>query len=185
MFRSRTAYGFSPPGFSPPRLINDYLSNRRQRTRIGNSFSDWFEVILGVPQGSILGPLLFNIFLADLFLVLKDVDIANFADDTPFATANDIDDLIDSPEKASSSLFKWFKDNIFKGNPDKCHLLVSSNEKTKLNMGEFSIENSDCEKLLGVKTDNKLTFDGHVSDMCKKANRKINALPRIAKGAYL
>ena len=48
------AYGFSLPAL---RLINDYLSNRRQRTRIGNSFSDWFEVILGVPQGSILGPL--------------------------------------------------------------------------------------------------------------------------------
>ena len=72
------AYGFSLPAL---RLINDYLSNRRQRTRIGNSFSDWFEVILGVPQGSILGPLLFNTFLTDLYLVLKDVDIANFADD--------------------------------------------------------------------------------------------------------
>ena len=148
------AYGFSLPAL---RLINDYLSNRRQQTRIGNLFSDWFEVILGVPQGSILGPLLFNIFLADLFLVLKVVDIAKFADDnTPFTSANNIDDLIDSLEKASSSLFKWFKDNLSKGNPDKYHLLVSTNEKTNINIGEFSIENSDCEKLLGVKIDNKL-----------------------------
>ena len=172
------AYDFSLPAL---RLINDYLFNRRQRTRIGNSFSDWFEVILGVPQGSILGPPLFNIFLADLFLVLKDVSITNFADDnTPFTSANNIDDLIDSLEKASSSLFKWFKGNLFKGNPDKCRLLVSTNEKTKINTGEFSIENSDYEKLLGVKIDNKLTFGCHVSDMCKKANRKNNALARIA-----
>ena len=92
------------------------------------------------------------IFLADLFLVLKDVDIASFADDnTPFISANNNNDLIDSLEKASSSLFKWFKDNLFKGNSDKCHLLASTNEKTKINIGEFSIENSDCEKLLGVK----------------------------------
>ena len=155
------------------------LSNRKQRTRIGNSFSDWYEIILGVPEGSILGPLLFNIFLADLFLALKD--IANFADDnTPYTSANNIDKLIDSLEKASSNLFKWFKDNLLKRNPDKCHLVVSTNEKIKINIRDFSIENSDCEKLLGIKTDNKLTFDYHASDMCKKANRKINALARIA-----
>ena len=90
------AYGFSLPVL---KLINGYLSNRWQRPRIGNSFSDWFKVILGVPQGLILRPHVFNIFLADLFLVLKDVDIVKFADDnTLFTSANKIDDLIDSLE---------------------------------------------------------------------------------------
>ena len=85
----------------------------------------------------ILGPLLCNIFLADLFLVFKDVDIANFGDDnTLLKSANNIDDLIDSLEKASSSLFKWFKENLFKGNPNRCHLLVITNKKTKINLGE-------------------------------------------------
>ena len=77
-------------------------------------------------------------------------------------------------------MFKWFKDNLFKSNPDKCHLIVSTNEKRKINMGEFSIENSGSEKLSGVKIDYKLTFDCRVSDICKKANRKINASVRIA-----
>ena len=67
-----------------------------------------------------------------MLLVLEDADIAIFADDnTPVTSANNIDDLIDSLEKASSSLSKWFKDNLFKGNPDKCYLLVSTNEKPK------------------------------------------------------
>ena len=66
------------------------------------------------------------------------MDIAYFADDnTPFTSANNIDDLTDSLEKASISLFKWFKDNLFKGNPDKYHLLVSTNEKTKINRENF------------------------------------------------
>ena len=182
------AYCFSLPAL---RLINDYLSDRRQRTRIWNSFNDWFEVILGVAQETILRPNLFNIFFAVLLLVLKDVDITNFVDDeTSFASTNNIDDLIYFLEKASSSLLKWFKDNFFNGSLDKFHLSVSTVEKTKINVGECSAENGDYEKLLGVKTDNKLTFDCHVSDMCRKANRKINALARIApfiniKDAYL
>ena len=56
----------------------------------------------------------------------------------------------------------------------------NKNEKAKINIGEFSIENGNCEKLLGVKIGNKLTFDCHVSDMCKKANTKINGLAKIA-----
>ena len=75
---------------------------------------------------------------------MKDVDIANFADDnTPFTSANNIDDLLDPLEKASSSLVKWFKDNLYKDNPDKCDLLVNTNEKTKIKTGKRSIENND------------------------------------------
>ena len=97
------AYDFSLPAL---RLIHDYLLNRKQRTRVNNSYSTWVEIVFGVPQGSILGPLLFTIFLADLFFVANSMDIANYANEnTPYATANDIDSLIDSLEKASKPLF--------------------------------------------------------------------------------
>ena len=68
-----------------------------------------------------------------------------------------------------------------KSNQDKCHLLVSSCEKIKMEIGDFRIENSTCEKLLGVHFDNSLTFDYHISGLCKKASKKINALARVSQ----
>ena len=97
------AYGFSLPAL---RLIRDYLLNKKQRTRINNSCSTWMEIVLEVPQGSILGSLLFNIFFADLHFILNSTNIANYDDgNTPYTTANDIDSLIASLEEASKSLF--------------------------------------------------------------------------------
>ena len=85
------------------------------------------EIIFGVSQGSILGLLLFDIFLADLFFVINYIDIANYADDnTPYAIADNIDDIIKSLEEASTALFQWFDNNLSKSNADKCRFLISS-----------------------------------------------------------
>ena len=116
------AYGFTLPAL---RLIHDFLSQRKQRTRVNNSYSKWLAVMFGIPQGSILGPLLLNNFLADLLLIYSDTDIANFADDnTAYISAKNVD-VIEFLEWGSVSLFWWFENNLSKGNADKCHFFVS------------------------------------------------------------
>ena len=134
------AYGFS---LSALRLVNSYLSNRKQRTKIKESFSSWEEILFGVPQGSILGPLLFNIFMCDLFLIVNDVDFANYADgNTPFASGNTPVEVLECLDNASVKLFEWFSNNQMKANPDKCHLLSSSMTATSINVKGHIINNS-------------------------------------------
>ena len=65
------SYGFS---LNALRLIHSYLSNRRQRTKTNESYSSWEEILFGVPEGSILEPLLFSIFMCDLFFIVNEID---------------------------------------------------------------------------------------------------------------
>ena len=76
-------------------------------------------------------------------------------------------------------MFEWFENNLLKSNANKCHLLVSSSDAVNLRVSEYDI-NSECEKLLGVTFDNKLTFEKHITDIFRKASRKIYALARVA-----
>ena len=64
------------------KLIHDYLSNRKESVKVNDAYSSWKDIFYGVPQRSILGPLLFNIHLCDLFYFLEDLDIVIYADDT-------------------------------------------------------------------------------------------------------
>ena len=133
-----SAYRFNLPAL---KLVHDYLSNRKQRTKINRTYSSWSEIVFGVPQRSILGPLLFKIFLADLFFILNGVDIASYADDdTPYVIADDINGVMTSLEKASKALFEWFENNLLKSNANKCHLFVSSSDAVNLRAIKYDIK---------------------------------------------
>ena len=71
-------------------------------------YSSWEEIVFGVPQGSILGPLLSNIFLCDLFFIMSETDFSSYADDnTPYRTADGVEEVIKLLERDTKMLFKW------------------------------------------------------------------------------
>ena len=109
------------------------------------------------------------------------MDIASDVDDTTsYFTGVTLDSTIKSLEKIADLLFTWFNCNQMKGNEDKCHAIFGSQDNVHVNVGTAQIENSKCQKLLGMNIDSKLTFEDHINRICKKASAKLNALGRIS-----
>ena len=172
------AYGFDEKALT---LIYNYLSNRKERVKINDSHSSWSEILFGVPQGSILGPLLFNIFICDMFYFMVYFEIANYAyDSTPFSAKTNHKSVVQELEVSSSILFTWLRNNYMKANTDKSHILLSGNNKATANIDGHIIESEESQVLLGVTIDSNLSFDKHINNLCKNAGAKLNALARIS-----
>ena len=99
------------------KLILNYLKNRKQRNKIGSSYSTWSDIRTGVPQGSILGPLLFNLFLNDIFFIIQKSDICNFADDnTLYSCVKQLQSVFCNLQFDLKNILKWFNINSLKAN---------------------------------------------------------------------
>ena len=135
-----------------------------------------------IPQGSILGSLIFNIFLCDLFCFLEDVAVASCTDDTTPYSANKKNALvIKEMEHFSEVLFKWVDCNYIKINSGKSHIILfSGNDNVSANIDDNTIISESKNKLLGIILDSKLSFEDHINNLCKKASQKLNALARVA-----
>ena len=173
------AYGFSKDAL---KLINSCLmADGWQRTKIDKSFSSWSALLKGVPQGSVSEPILFNIYLNDLFYFLH-CSICNFADDTTlYVCDKNLNFVMQQLEQQSNIALKGFEDDNMKMNSGKCHLFVSGNKHEHMwaKIGDDQIWESRTVKLLGITIDNELKFDEYISNVCKKTQRKLTVLTRI------
>ena len=122
---------------------------------------------------------MFNIFLRELSFEHKNCCFTNYTDDTtPDVVANNTGEVIENLTIITQKLHTWFANNQMKINRDKCHLLLSTQEETNIQIANTTIKCSKSKKLLGIALDNKLKFDKHVENICQKASKKLNAFAK-------
>ena len=176
------AYGLSDKA---NKLLESYLTMRKQRVKLGQTQSEWRELLKGVPQGSILGPLLFNIFMNDMYYCINECQLYGYADDNTLSkAANDVESLTRSLESDAASTLSWFENNHMCANPDKFQAIVlgmKNPETLNFQLGNIAIKSEDKVRLLGIDLDSKLNFNCHIHEICQKAARQINALKRLSK----
>ena len=132
MIAKLNAYGFEK---SALKLIYSYLKGRKQRVKINIEYSSWADILNGVPQGSVLGPLLFNIFTNDVFYFVENSNIYNFADDNTLSVADaNLETVINKLESDINYLDIWFKENGLLLNETKCQFMIAESSNSSIEL---------------------------------------------------
>ena len=148
-----SAYGFS---INTLVFIYSYLKRRKQNVKINNIESLLKILVSGVPQGSMLGSILFNLFINNLFLFIDKANLANFADDnTIYAISKDITSLLEILKSEWELAINWFETNHMFAKPDKFQAIVvhhnkNINENYTLKVSNIEIESKNSVKPLGI-----------------------------------
>merc|ERR1711905_100256 len=171
-------------------IIEQFLRNRTQRVRVDGSFSGYVDVVSGVPQGSVLGPILFVIYTADLFEVVEN-RLVNYADDsTLYATikrSSSRQSVAESLNKDLTRISDWCKQLMMKLNPTKTKTLIFGRSRTltpahsDLVLEGETLDLSDSLVILGVTLDSKMTFEQHVMNVTSSVARSMGNMRRASK----
>ncbi|CAM4632369.1 unnamed protein product [Caretta caretta] len=155
------------------RWIRNWLKGRLQRVLLKGELSGWREVTSGVPQGSVLGPILFNLFITDLGTKSGSV-LIKFADDTKLGGIANLEKVRDTLQEDLDDLVNWSNINRMKFNSEKCKVmhLGINNKNFSYKLGTHQLEVTEEEKDLGVLVDHRMT----VSRQCDMAVKKANAV---------
>ena len=163
--------------------LDAFLSNRRQCVIVNGSTSGWSDVISGVPQGSVIGPVLFIIFINDMPNHINNF-ISLFADDAKLFGKSTTPTDRASIQEDLNTLQDWSEKWQLSFNASKCKTLYLGKENVRhgysmaSSSGQVTLEQTTCEKDLGVLVDDKLSFDEHISQAVKKANSKLAMIRR-------
>ena len=172
-------YGVDDPALS---WIKDFLTDRRQRVIVNGQSSRWHTVTSGIPQGSVLGPVLFVVYINTMVENDTVSDIYLYADDTKvFKEVNTISDS-QSLQQDINSLYTWTQDSLLRFHPEKCVAMRVGNSPDEVpvtyTMGGVPLTISNEEKDLGVLIDSKLNFDRHIGVKVNKANSLVGLVRR-------
>ena len=168
-------------------LLKSYLENRTQIVKVGNSQSDVLKITSGVPQGSILGPLLFIMYINDVALLNPRINIDLYADDsTVYRSGHKLTELQKQLQDDLNYMMNWCKINnmALHHSKTKC-MLISSAYRLKncgnlcLHINDIELENVKVQKLLGVYVDNTLNWSAQIKFICSNLNKKISLLKNI------
>ena len=165
-------------------LLRSYLHGRKQRVICNNKCSSWSPVRCGVPQGSLLSPLLFNIFMNDINETVTISSLRLYADDSTQYTADYspvvLQHLINQDMERLSC---WFVSNYLQANEDKTQAMILGNSSYRYDLAFAGtpVDIKDHLKILGICLDNNLSFKGHINVMLKKVYAKIGALRRLKR----
>ena len=169
--------------------FESYLCDRFQSVRLDNHISSKKSITYGVPQGSVLGPILFNIFINDLKSVAHDSYLVQFADDAQFLLSDrieNLDNLVQKMEATMNRVNSYFSRNGLKINTDKTQFIfVGSRQYVDqipsdlvIRAGTSYLSPNKCVKNLGLFLDRYLSFEDHIENICKKANGILMFLSR-------